>query len=784
MSVLLCTSALAQTVTTSTNVVTMSPFEVTGVPLRDSVNPLTRTLTGVFGDERTLLDTPRSVSSITQALLRERGIDGVPQFVGFAPGASAPAAYGKATTPLIRGDLSETFLNGQRLSYNNFGYLPSFNNVEALDLVRGPGSAVYGSGYFTGGYVNYITKQPQFTPATTVTARLGTWSPAEGGSWLNASWQIDTTAPINQNSAWRLSYEGKQDGTFFHNHGARDDRQDIYAAYVGRLTPNFTLETNAQYMWQNAMELLGVNRPNQDLIDNGKYYTGSVPDAPLNPDTYALAGTIPGDTWTRIPRDATLLSPGDFGNANIARAQVIATLRFSDDTKLINRTLYEYVNRRRYNAFEYAEWVTQHTAENRTEFQTTRNILGLPNSIVAGVTIRLEKRLSYANYTNEYEFPYDITRPYDIFSLAADYPIASSANVGVPGPGGKLFFASSQYCPDTTDSTLWNPALFLQDEITLINNLSLLVGLRGDGFYARANDPLGNEAAAVTDIAPWSDSHNATALSWNASLTYRVTPALTLYATAQTAAAVNGSVCGGGIMLKDDGNGNGIIDPNDFKNQSRLLEAGAKMALLHNTLYAGAALYQQRRSQTQLGGDTNNIKVRSAELELVYQPTTRFNATFNASYMDARYDNSAPIEAGGPSLYNFYAPGQGPANRGTGVGFNWNTLPPGNYRIPGLSRLVINASFSYRLPCGFGGGLDGSWQSEQAGNLANEYHIPSQIFLNAFIFYRRPRWEINIDILNVLNRRNWIHNGDAWSDNTLVFQDLPLRVQGYVKIKF
>ena len=782
---LLCITALAQTPSTSgtDNVITMSPFEVTGVPLRDSVNPLTRTLTGVFGDERTLLDTPRSVSSITQALLRERGIDGVPQFTGFAPGASAPAAYGKATTPLIRGDLSETFLNGQRLSYNQFGYLPSFNNVESLDLVRGPGSAVYGSGYFTGGYVNYITKQPQFTPATTITARLGTWSPAEGGSWLNASWQIDTTAPINETTAWRLSYEGKRDDTFFHAHGGRDDRQDIYAAYTARLTPDFTLEANAQYFWQNAMQLLGVNRPNQDLIDNGRYYTGSVPDAPLNPDTGALAGAIPGSTATtvNIPRDATLLSPGDFGNATIARAQLNATLRLSDDAKLINRTLYEYVNRRRYNAFEYAEWVTQHTAENRTEFQLTRPlaILGhsIPNTLITGLTLRLEKRLSYANYANEYEYAYDITRPDDLFSITADYPTAYIA--GVPGPDGQLFFAASQGTPDTTDSTLWNPALFIQDEIKFTDKLSLLAGLRGDGLFARASDPLAGETGI-----PWSDTRNTTAFSWNASLTYRATPALTLYATTQTAVSVNGSVCGGGIMLKDDGNGNGVIDPNDFKTTSRLLEAGAKMSLLRNTLYVGAALYQQRRAQTQLGGDTNNIKVRGAELELVYQPTTRLNATLNAACMDARYDHSAPLEAGGPSLYNLYALGQGPGNRGTGIGFTWDTLPPGNYRSPGLSRVVINASFSYRFPCGLGGGLTGSWQSEQAGNLADEYHIPSQIFLDAFIFYRRPRWEINIDILNILNRRNWLHNGDPWSDNMLIFQDLPLRVQGYIKLKF
>jgi hypothetical protein len=43
---------------------------------------------------------------------------------------------------------------------------------------------------------------------------------------------------------------------------------------------------------------------------------------------------------------------------------------------------------------------------------------------------------------------------------------------------------------------------------------------------------------------------------------------------------------------------------------------------------------------------------------------------------------------------------------------------------------------------------------------------------------------VDIEILNVLNRRNWIHNGDNFSNHVLVFQDLPLRVEAYVKIRF
>jgi outer membrane receptor protein involved in Fe transport len=761
---------------TAGEAVRLDRFEVVGVPPEGSVNPLTRPLEGVFGDARTLLETPRAVSTITQALVRERGIEGVREFVGFAPGSYAPASYGKATIPNIRGDLAETFLNGQRLGYNNFGYMPSFNNVEAVDVVRGPGSAIYGSGFFTGGYVNYVTKRPKFTPETTLTARFGTWVPG-GGSWLNGSWQIDTTAPsADGKSAWRVSYEGKEDDTFFRRHGGRDDREDLYVAWLRRANKRLTLEANAQYFWQATPQLLGINRPTQELIDHGRYYTGDLPDLGYS-DAGAIAGVIPGTTWVDLPQDATLLSVGDYSNANVVRGQFIATLQLSPETRLVNRTLAEYVDRRRYHAFEYAEWAEQKTFENRTEWHGSFESGGLRHALIAGGTVRWEGRLSYTNYFNEYFFQYDLTRPNRVFSHAADYP--DSYWPGFAGPGGLLYFPASYGSPETTDSTLWNPALFVQDEVKFTDCLSLLAGLREDFFIAKATDPLGAAAGA-----PWADRHDDDALSWNASLVYRVTPKTTLYATHQRAYAVHGNVTGGGIMLKDDGTGRGVIDADDFKNVSTLTELGAKWALLDNKLYAGVAFYEQRRQEVELGGEVKNLKFRGGELELVYQPNTRFNATLNLAGIDGRFDHSSASQAGGVSLYNLYALGQGPGGLGNGLGFQWDKLPAGDYRIPGLSRWVVNGSFSYRFPNGLGGGLNGSWQSEQPGNLLNEYHIPDQIFVNVFLFYRQPAWEADLEILNVLDRRNWIHNGDNYSNNVLVFQDLPLRIEAYVKFRF
>ena len=199
-----------------------------------------------MGDARDPLATPRGVSTITTALFNERQIHGVQEILLYSPSAYVGAAYGNITMPNLRGDLAETYLNGQRLSYNYYGYFPSFNGVEAVDLVRGPGSAVFGAGYFTGGYVNYVTKQPKFSGAeTTVTTRLGTWAPGQV-SFLNGSVQFDTTAPVNDHLAWRVSYEAKGGDTFFRKNDAPDSRQDIFAAVTWKPGAATTLDFSAQ----------------------------------------------------------------------------------------------------------------------------------------------------------------------------------------------------------------------------------------------------------------------------------------------------------------------------------------------------------------------------------------------------------------------------------------------------------------------------------------------------------------------------------------------------------
>ena len=749
-------------------------FVVTGVPLEQSVNPLTRETNSVMGDTRGPLDTPRAVSSITAALVNERAVHGLRDILEYSPGAYAPSSYGELTMPYIRGDVAEAYVNGQRRTNNEYGFLPSFNGVEAVDVVRGAGSAVFGAGYLTGGYVNYETKKPRFSGAeTTLTARLGTWTTG-GLSYLNGSVQVDTTAPVNDRLAWRFSYEGKGGDTFYSRNGDKDDREDLFGALTWRPHPGLTFELNAQWMWQNTNETLGVNRPNQDLIDHGLYYTGLSSDGFYNP------GPVPATSVVKLPRDATLLSRGDYAQAHVANAQLIITDEVSPSLTVVNRTFFEWVNRKRVYESAYLEFVEQHTFENRTEVHLDLAHAAVPQSIIAGAAVRLQAVRSFENYTNEYLYNFDLTDPSRVFNQATQFP--NSFFPGYPGPGDLLFFGPldpSVPTPETGDSRVWNPAVFVQDDARLTDKLHLLAGVRGDGFYARARDPLPPPGA--TTIAR--DAASARELSGNASLLYRATHASSYYLTAQSTTSLHGNLGGGGISLQPDGR----IDPNDLRNRSELLEAGAKFSVLDNKLFAGAAVFTQRRSRTGLGDVHQDIRVQGLELESVYQPLPHFSATFNATVQQGRYLNAAPFQLGGRDIYAGYAAGRGPGGLGTGdASYSpWdNQVPVGNWPLVGFSHVLLNASARYRWANGFGAALDGQWQGRQRGNLDDQWHIPSQYTLNASLSWQRGPWTVNLDLLNLTDQRNWIHNGDAYTSSILVLPELPLRAEGYLKYRF
>lgn len=724
----------------------------------DPANPLYNEIGGVFGPNRSLIDTPRTVGVATRRMLEDRNVDSFDELVTFAPGAYVPANYGSRATPNIRADVAEAYYNGQRRNANYFGVNVSFNGIERVELVNGPAPALLGPGFFTGGYVNYITKTASLDePFTRFSGLLGTWVP-DGDSYLKARWQVDRNQPITEDLAIRISYEGQENDTFFADSGGRDDFQDIFIAATWQPSETFRLEANAEHTWQAQPQQLGVNRPWQGLIDNGAYIVD-----PANP-----ANT------TQVGRTDTILAEGDFSNANATRLQTIATFGLEGGDQVINRTFIEHIDRRRLHQFAYYEWVDQMAIENRTELLRSTDWFNRQNEIVTGIAIRFEDRENYLNYNDYYPNAFDITDKPDTFAL----PFASS---GREGPCGRFFYGPQDGfpIPETTDSQLWDFGAFWQHEIALSEQWSLLYGLRGDVYAASAENPL-----PPAGVAPWEDEQTFTSGGWHASLTWKPSDRASIYFSYNLSSAVN-TASGGGLLLT-----NGVIEEDNFNTESELFEVGARLSLLDDALYLGATAYSQKRSKTELGGSPSDIIVQGVELQALYEPSENFYLNANLSWTDARFDDALPGfaldlntagQVGGFGPYGApVAPAADPALLDA-FGF---LAVPGDYDISGVSEWLLNGGLGYQPDRGLGVSLWGSVATEQQGNVFNQYTIPTQFTLNGSLTWRADQWEASVAVLNLTDERNWRHNGDEFGNAYFIFQELPRRVEMQVRWGF
>ena len=245
---------------------------------------------------------------------------------------------------------------------------------------------------------------------------------------------------------------------------------------------------------------------------------------------------------------------------------------------------------------------------------------------------------------------------------------------------------------------------------------------------------------------------------------------------------IAGNTVGDGINLHAPGE----LHADDFRNRSILLEWGGGWRPVDD-LQLRWALFDQQRTRPEFFGSAD-LQVRGVELETeaALGEATLVTATF--TLLDARYDQSSPAEFGGGSLWNVYAPGAGPTSDGNGLGyiggFFLNSLPPGDYQLPGLSRWQVTLGLRHRVDEHWLLQVWGTLQGRQRGNLAGEYTIPTQMEWNAALTYTAGRWDIQVVARNLLDADNWLHNGDTFFDQMLVSRNEPLRMEGRLRLRF
>jgi iron complex outermembrane receptor protein len=143
-----------------------------------------------------LQETPFSVQVVTRELIRDRGITSVGEALRYVPGFSPQVGFvGSNDRFYIRGFITPYNLrNGLRRS----AYAPDeqLQNVEQVEILKGPASALYGR-FEPGGVVNFVTKRPT-TQAFVETSFLY-------GSFDQLRLTLDANAPIAEGLGLRIN---------------------------------------------------------------------------------------------------------------------------------------------------------------------------------------------------------------------------------------------------------------------------------------------------------------------------------------------------------------------------------------------------------------------------------------------------------------------------------------------------------------------------------------------------------------------------------------------------
>ncbi len=122
--------------------------------------------------EETIFDAPSSVTVFTRPQLLRMGVTNVEELLNFVPGfiSTREIVFGQGYMVSARGATTPQssynilfMLDGQRLNndlrggaLDSYGHFISLANVKQIEIIRGPGSASYGTGAVTG-VVNIIT---------------------------------------------------------------------------------------------------------------------------------------------------------------------------------------------------------------------------------------------------------------------------------------------------------------------------------------------------------------------------------------------------------------------------------------------------------------------------------------------------------------------------------------------------------------------------------------------------------------------------------------------------
>jgi hypothetical protein len=441
----------------------------------------TRPTDAVYGLGDTVLDTPRSIYQVSKLQLQFDPVSSATDLARYAPSVTAVTSQGIGGVPYIRGFSAEVYQDGFRIG-RSLRPFDATTSYEALDIVPGPASVIYGPSSKTSGYIDWTTKQPLWDGNhTEVDLTFGTWDSGGQGGHSNFSQQVDNSGPIDKDLAYRVSYKQNEADSYYV--GGENNFEHLYAAlsWHPSFNKDITVDWNFDFGNYDYNLVRGYNRVTQDLIDNQSYLGGTATPVLKSGNTYyePTAGTpnagvgafvivtpnttkgstsiyaptgvafSPGVTPTGTvqgfvlyPGNATSQkiypyngseNPNDAARLGQYITEQNATFNVDSDFTILNKSYYEHDDQTQ-DTFSTASLQGDQADifENRTEFRLDENYkvfgLDIEHKSNSGLDARFIDDTTVFNVSNYLINPFDLTQSASSLTLANLYGITGVVN--------------------------------------------------------------------------------------------------------------------------------------------------------------------------------------------------------------------------------------------------------------------------------------------------------------------------------------------------------------------
>jgi len=257
--------------TASEDLTELSDIAVTEDPLRAISNEPSASS---FGFAKPILETPRTVSFVSEEQITLLGISSADDLTRVVPGVYTNRRWGLQGGVDVRGVSADMYFRGmKRLSMQGHART-SFTGMDAIEVVKGPPSPIYGMGRI-GGYTNMIPKAGRAKTGAYLTEPQG-FAQLVTGSWdkSEVSFGIGGPMPVGDRPGGYYVYGMLEDSpeTWIEQVHAKQKLLQAASSVDNAIGP-FRLEVGGQYQNSNTAGAF-MNRVTQDLIDDGTYITG------------------------------------------------------------------------------------------------------------------------------------------------------------------------------------------------------------------------------------------------------------------------------------------------------------------------------------------------------------------------------------------------------------------------------------------------------------------------------------------------------------------------------